>query len=83
MADKIDDALKAIKALESRVSALETQMKAKKDMKPEHELAIKAAVKQAGEVQAQIKDQVTKAVFEARLAQVEGMAKAALAAGKK
>lgn len=85
MADKLDEALKTIKSLESRVAALETQMKNKKDMKPEHEQAIKAAVKQAADLQAQAKEFATKAQTETRLMALEAQVKTALAmaGGKK
>lgn len=71
MADKIDEALKAIKALEGRMSALETAVKNKKDMKPEHETAIKVAVKQAAEAAAMMKEAATKAVIDTRFKAVE------------
>jgi hypothetical protein len=66
-------------ALEKQVGQLATAVANKKDMKPEHEQAIKAAMKQAAEAHAQAKEQITKTVFEARLAQVEALAKAAMA----
>ena len=73
MADKAEEALKAIQKLESRVSALESALKNKKDIKPEHEKDIKAALKQASEVQAMVKDNVTKVIFEARFSKLEAM----------
>jgi len=48
------------------VTALETAMKNKKDMKPEHEAAIKTALKQAAEANVSVKESVTKAVLETR-----------------
>jgi hypothetical protein len=90
MADKVDDALKAIKALETRMTALEAAVKNKKDMKPEHETAIKTALKQAAEAGARAKESVTKAEIEGRfkmlehqIAQVMGIAAAAASASKR
>ena len=48
------------------MTALETAMKNKKDMKPEHEAAIKTALKQAAEATGLVKESVTKAVLETR-----------------
>jgi hypothetical protein len=89
MGDKADEALKAIKALETRfatfekqvdskLAALETQLKNKKDMKPEHEVALKAALKQGAEQAAMFKDLATKSMLDARLKVVEAQVQAAL-----
>jgi hypothetical protein len=79
MADKFDDALKSIKALEMRLTALEAVVKNKKDMKPEHETAIKAALKQAAEAGAMAKESVTKAEIEGRFKVLEHQIANALA----
>jgi hypothetical protein len=63
----------------ARMDALEKTVAAKKDMKPEHEQAIKAAMKQAAEAQAQAKEYATKAMLDARLLALEGKVNAALA----
>ena len=79
MADKIDEALKAIKSLEGRVSALETAMKNKKEMKPEHEAAIKMALKQAAEATAMSKELASKAILETRFKLLETQVHQAMA----
>jgi chromosome segregation ATPase len=69
----------ALAKLTSRLDALEKTVANKKDVKPEHEQAIKAAMKQANEAQSQAKEFATKAQLDARLAVLEGKVNAALA----
>lgn len=89
MGDKSDEALKAIKALEtkfatlekqfdSKIAALETQLKNKKDMKPEHEVALKTALKQSAEQAAMFKDMATKSMLETRLKTLEAQIQIAM-----
>ena len=71
--------LAAIAKLGPRLDAAEKAIANKKDIKPEHEQAIKATMKLSAELQAQMKEQVTKAVLDGRFKLLEGQIQAALA----
>jgi hypothetical protein len=82
--------LTALAKLGPRLDAAEKAIAGKKDMKPEHELLIKANAKWVAEQQARVKEVVTTAqmearnnIVEARFKQVEALAQAALAMGKR
>lgn len=63
----------------SRLDAVEKGLANKKDIKPEHEQAIKAALKQATDAQNQAKEFANKNMVEQRLRQLEAEVKAAMA----
>jgi hypothetical protein len=64
----------ALAKLVTRMDALEKTVANKKDMKPEHEQALKQAMKTAAEQQARVKEIVTQAQF----AKLEALVQAAL-----
>jgi len=62
-------------ALEKQVALLATAVAGKKDMKPEHEQLKAVVMKQVAEQQALNKEQVTKALLDARFNQVDAQLK--------